>query len=282
MKVIKCIIPLSENQIFKVEIHSRTQGFDYYHYHEEAQLSLIVNGHGRLFVNESEAIIDENDVLLIGSATPHMFSFSKDLIPYIVNIYFKPDAFRSKNSLIDELLSINSLVEKASLGLKFSVAKTVITDWLTTIKRDHSNLDFYIFLLKVFKYLNNTNHKIITLKRTNNSEILSAKSRINKALELIFNAYHEKLTLDQMANVTNLSISAFSKQFKMVTNRTFTQFLTEVRINSACDVMKRHPEMTIAEIIYRSGFNNATMFNRAFKKIKHMTPSQFKKEFIKK
>lgn len=282
MKVIKCIIPLSKNQVFKVEIHTKNQGFDYYHYHEEVQLSFIIKGEGKLFVNESEVLFMENDILLLGSTTPHMFSFSATLEIYIINIYFRPEVFEYRKSLIDELTRINSLIRESHLGIKFSVPKNIVNEWYTIIEGDHSNLDFYIFLLKVFKYLYSTNYNIVTLKRIYNSDMLNAKTRINKALDLIFDDYQKKLTLDQMANATNLSISAFSKQFKLVTNRTFTQFLTEVRINSACDIMKRHPEMTIAEIIYKSGFNNATMFNRAFKKVKHMTPSQFKKVFVKK
>lgn len=282
MKVIKCIIPRSKNQVFKVEVHTKNQGFDYYHYHEEAQLTFIIKGKGKLFVNESEVFYKENDILLLGGSTPHMFSFSDASEMYVINIYFNPEAFEYNASLIDELIRINSLIQESHLGLKFSISKNIIKEWYTIIEEDHSNLDFYIFLLKVFKYLYNTNYNIITLKRIHNSDILNAKTRINKALDLIFNDYQKKLTLDEMANVTNLSVSAFSKQFKLVTNRTFTQFLTEVRINSACDIMKRDPEMTIAEIIYKSGFNNATMFNRAFKKVKRMTPSQFKKVFVKK
>ncbi|MCB0475796.1 MAG: AraC family transcriptional regulator, partial [Flavobacteriaceae bacterium] len=69
----------------------------------------------------------------------------------------------------------------------------------------------------------------------------------------------------------------FCKYFKQRTNKTYVQFLNEIRIENACKILLKNKEMTIDDAALHSGFTSTTNFNRKFKRIKKMTPSEFRK-----
>jgi AraC-like DNA-binding protein len=54
-------------------------------------------------------------------------------------------------------------------------------------------------------------------------------------------------------------------------------FLTELRLGHVCKLLAKYRNLSIAEIAYRSGFNNLTHFNRQFKAAKGLTPTRFRK-----
>tara|TARA_R110000868_G_scaffold99603_5_gene274066 strand:+ start:938 stop:1168 length:231 start_codon:yes stop_codon:yes gene_type:complete len=67
--------------------------------------------------------------------------------------------------------------------------------------------------------------------------------------------------------------NAFCKYFKKRTNKTYIQFLNELRIEHASQLLRKSIEQPIAEISELSGFNNLSNFNRQFKNIKGHSPS---------
>jgi AraC-like DNA-binding protein len=77
--------------------------------------------------------------------------------------------------------------------------------------------------------------------------------------------------------VANLSPKAFCRYFKSKTRKTFYNFLLEVRVAHACNLLLEK-DMTVYEVCYESGFNNLSNFNRYFKKIINKTPFEYKKE----
>jgi YesN/AraC family two-component response regulator len=69
-----------------------------------------------------------------------------------------------------------------------------------------------------------------------------------------------------------------SKFFRERTRRTFVSFLNEVKIGYACRLLSEQA-MSISQICFESGYSNLSNFNRQFKKLKSMTPSQYVRSF---
>ena len=102
-------------------------------------------------------------------------------------------------------------------------------------------------------------------------------NRLNKVFQHVSDNFQRKITLSEIASVANLSAKAFCRYFKSKTRKTFYDFLLEVRVAHACNLLLEK-DMTIYEVCYDSGFNNLSNFNRYFKKIMNKTPSDYKKE----
>jgi AraC-like DNA-binding protein len=100
---------------------------------------------------------------------------------------------------------------------------------------------------------------------------------IQKALEYIVQHFHEEVTMKEMLAITNMSNSAFCNTFKKTCRMTFKKYLLNVRVGYACKLLT-DDTLNISQIAYNCGFENLSNFNRQFKKIKNITPSQFHKK----
>ena len=102
--------------------------------------------------------------------------------------------------------------------------------------------------------------------------------RLNKVYKYVIDNIHTEISLDKAASIANLSKSAFCRYFKKRANKTFVQFLNEIRVGQACRMLINENH-SIAEICYTCGFNNISYFIRQFKKITGFTPLAYRKKF---
>ena len=97
---------------------------------------------------------------------------------------------------------------------------------------------------------------------------------MQKALEYIHQNFHRKVSMKELLGVTSMSNTAFCMAFKKTYRMTFKQYLLNTRIGYACKLLS-DGTLNISLIAYNSGFENISNFNRQFKKLKGITPSQF-------
>lgn len=89
----------------------------------------------------------------------------------------------------------------------------------------------------------------------------------------------QPLTLDDISHHMGISKSHFAHLFKKYTNMTFIDFLTTERIKRT-ETLILNPKAHIIDIAFESGFSSISSFNRAFKKIKGVSPSEFRERMI--
>jgi len=102
--------------------------------------------------------------------------------------------------------------------------------------------------------------------------------RIAKVCEYMEQHFSDNIYLSDMASLVGMSDTAFSHFFKSKTNMTFIDYLNDMRIAHACQLLSE-TSLTISEVCYNSGFNNISNFIRMFKKRKQMTPNAYR-DFI--
>jgi len=101
--------------------------------------------------------------------------------------------------------------------------------------------------------------------------------RLQPALEFLQQHFHEKITLEQIARSAHLSVSRLCHLFQERMQTTAVAYLNELRISWAKRLLST-TEKTCLEICFESGFENLSYFNRTFKKLTGLTPSQFRKQ----
>ena len=97
---------------------------------------------------------------------------------------------------------------------------------------------------------------------------------IEKALDLIFHRYSEKISVDLAAEITGYGKSNFCKIFKNTTGFSFHQYLNRYRIERSKFFLK-HSDMPVFEIAETVGFSDSKTYCRVFKEITGFTPTQF-------
>lgn len=89
--------------------------------------------------------------------------------------------------------------------------------------------------------------------------------------------YTKDITLNDISEVAVLTKNAFCKYFKKRTNKSYFKFLNELKIEHSCRLIFSKTDLTLAEIAFKSGFKNISNFNRQFKTVKNMNPSNYRK-----
>ncbi|TWT75695.1 HTH-type transcriptional activator RhaS [Posidoniimonas polymericola] len=107
--------------------------------------------------------------------------------------------------------------------------------------------------------------------------MLAPYERLNEAITHITNHYEEKITLENLAELSHLSVSQFKRVFKQLFRQTPAKYVTHVRINAAC-LMLRETSLTLESIAVRTGFYDASHFSRLFKAEMNQTPRSFREQ----
>jgi len=265
------------------------KGVDFYnqwHFHPEIELIYIHKGRGTRFIGTDVHRFQPDELFLFGANLAHMwrcdpeyFSAGSKEKAEVTIIYFHHDFLGDKFFNIPELKSIDSLLEKARHGIKITGDTKLQIKELMVKLSESKGADRILTLITILeKIANSKEKKYISAVHQVKIEKQEA-TRLNKVFQYISDNFQKKITLSEIASVANLSAKAFCRYFKSKTRKTFYDFLLEVRVTHACNLLLEK-DMCIYEVCYESGFNNLSNFNRYFKKIMDKTPSNYKHEFI--
>lgn len=115
--------------------------------------------------------------------------------------------------------------------------------------------------------------------------VICKESRQDKYMELILDYirehYREKITLNQMSSMLNISQGYLSSTFKKNTGKNFTDYVTEVKIEKAKELIETYQYM-MYEVSDMLGFDTQYYFSAVFKKITGYTPKEYENLTIKK
>ena len=247
------------------------------HQHKEIQISLILNGTGSLIVGNTVNRYKEEDLLVFGSNLPHVFKSDENVLEdsHMITLFFTKESFGIGFFEIEELKRLNSFFEKAENGFKIAASKRIINQFETLFKA--SKLERFIDFLSLLKQINNSKHNtlssFVSLKIFSDNE----GKRMNAVYNYTLSNFQEVITLDRISEEAAMTKNAFCKYFKKRTNKTYTTFLNELRIEKSCNLLQTNTELSIAEIAEISGFQNISNFNRIFKHFKKNSPREFRK-----
>ena len=102
--------------------------------------------------------------------------------------------------------------------------------------------------------------------------------RLNPAREYIEQNYHRAITLDFLANKTNMSVSNFRREWLKLYGESALQYRDKIRLSYA-EKYLMSGYYTVAEVAEKCGFDDANYFIRFFKKHKGISPGKFEKQF---
>ena len=277
MKVLPFQIPKPTKDALIYQEDHEYVFYDKFHQHLEIQLSYILEGEGTLIVGDTISNYTKGDIIAIGSNLPHVFKSdaSSGIKSHMLTLFFTRDGFGSDFFELEELSETDSFFNHLANGFKVSNPSKELRKGYLSLKKS-SKLERFITFLRVLKLL-------MVSKKTSLSSFVYEKNysaiegkRMQDVMAYTMNHYHQTITLEAIASVASMTKNAFCKYFKKRTNKTYVQFLNELRIENASKLLLSKKERSIAEIAFECGFANLSNFNRQFKSIKKKTPSQYR------
>lgn len=275
MKIYPFEIPKPVGGTLIVQVDKELVFFDKLHQHEEIQISLLVKGNGKLIVGDSIHSYSAGDLIVINGKIPHLFQSSPSDEPsHMVSLFFTYKSFGPDFFNIPDLEQTKTFFDKSNTGFKVSQDNIKARELIKTIP----TLDTFSRLLAFLQLLKTIGQGSVTvLTDFVHPKSLSANEgkRLQDVLNYVMNNFDKDIKLNTVANLAFMTPNAFCRFFKQRTNKTFFQFLIELRIAHACQLLSSNKDMDINQIAENSGFRSISNFNRKFKELKNTTPSSY-------
>jgi AraC-like DNA-binding protein len=254
-----------------------------YHFHEEFELTYIVNGKGKRYVGSHMEDFSTGDLVLLGSNLPHCWKLEAEtpdasaiVIQFSAN--FLGDEFFNKA----ELQGIKKLFHKSASGISFnSVTKNVVNRILRQMTEEKNNFKMLIGLLQILQHLAISNeYTLLDQQRSVAEQSRAEQERINPVFAYLVENFREQVSLNVASGIANMTPNAFCKYFKKITRKTFMETVIEYRLNYATQQLVQTDE-PISKISFESGFGDVSHFYKMFKHKMHQSPLNYRKNFIR-
>lgn len=255
-----------------------------WHFHPHYQLFTVIKGTGTRFIGDDIRHFNVGDTVFLAPNMPHLWRsdreyFEKDsqLMTEGIVVYFKEDFLGSEFFEKSEMYDIKTLLKKSERGLD-------LTDQLKEeLVEDLKNLPVVngfqgiIKLLSILDKLSkSTDYQYIASTTYSNTHKISETERMRLVHEYVLKHFKENINLSTVANLSNMTDAAFCRYFKSRTNKTFSDFVKEIRIGNACKMLQDENK-SISQTCYESGYNTVSNFNNQFKSLKGVSPKQYQK-----
>ncbi len=269
-------------------IYFSNNEYDYFynplHFHPELELTLIVRSNGHRWVGDSFDSFMPGDIVLVGSNLPHIWK--NDPLFYgddhqkaeSVTIKFLPNFAGDDFFNRPEMAKIRNLIDtKSSRGIKLIGALRNKVEQIMVTLPTLSEAGYFISLLHILQLISESDDcvSLSSIEYYNCEQSIKDVNRINVALNYIIENYKERIHLDDIANVVHMNKNAFCRFFKEHTGKSLFTMIGEIRIDKSRRYLLE-TTMDIQQISLECGFNNLSHFNKRFKKISGVTPSEYR------
>lgn len=254
------------------------------HNHDVFELNFVENAAGvKRIVGDSNEVIGDYDLVLITNPTlEHAWEQheckSNDIREITIQFNFgagitEADYFFGKTPFE----RIRHMMKEAQKGMAFPMSSIMkvyerlsglsqITDRFTALM-EFLNILHTLSLCTGARTLATTSYAKVNIE--------DDSRRILRVKKYISDNYMYELRLKRLADLANMSESAFCRFFKLHTGRRLSDYIIDIRLGYATRLLIDTTE-TIAEISFKCGYNNMSNFNRIFKRKKGCSPTEFR------
>lgn len=270
-------IPVNNDASFLAR-HIKVAYFDApLHFHPEYELTLIVNGNGKRFVGDSVENFSSGDLVLLGSNLPHFWRSDKpsENLSEAIVIQFSTNFVENALGKLPECKGIISMLTVAKSGIKFDASFVLLVENLIA-KKGLKRLTLLIELLETLSQ--STDYKTLASEYFNIKPDDAENERMRKIIEFTLDNFQNEISINDVADLANLTVPSFCRYFKTRTRKTYVDYLHEIRVSHARKLLIDN-KLSISQIGLECGFQNLSNFHRIFKKQVGITPLAYRKHF---
>lgn len=252
-----------------------------WHYHDEYELHLIVQTHGKVFVGDYVGYFEPGHLVLTGPRLPHNWIStdvpSEGVALRDMVLQFPDSPMRHAAECIPELRELLPLMERARHGIEFFGMSVRAREQIQRIHDLRGLRRFNEFLVLLAELSSSTDYRLLSAMPLQSFDDDDSLAQISGIVDYITENMAAQFSMVDLSRRVGMSESQFSRYFRRATGNTFTDFVNRVRIARACQLLME-TDQYITNICYDAGFNNVANFNRRFLQVKGMTPKEFRRQ----
>lgn len=285
MKAVEVYLPQDVDKSFIV---FRETG-DYFpapwHYHPHYEFVLVNKSTGRRMVGDHIGYFDADDLVFMGSLLPHVWvndpiylqRRAQEKADALV-LHFTDDFLGGGFMNIPEMSDFRRILKLSERGLAIRGKARQQINTIIKNMPEMNGLERLSSLMIVFDIMSRTReYDFLASPRFVQNFQYASSDRFKKISSYIMENFDKDISLSEIASVGNMGITTFCNFFKEQFRVTFVEYLTTVRIGHACKILVEDEQKSVVEIAYECGYNNLANFNKQFKKLKNMTPTDYRK-----
>lgn len=247
------------------------------HIHQELEIMLITEGYLYYHINGKDIKVSKNQVIYVNSNQMHASHLKESSYCKFIILLIHPTLFSSNAFIytkyarpIIENQNLDYFLFSSSNDL-YNLFHTMLEDQRLKSKGYQLSLigDSYHILQQIYI------HSDIDSFDSSNQKSEDITS-LNQMTTFIYHSYADKISLNDIAQIGNVSISKCSRIFKHYMHHSPIDFLNLHRLEVASNLL-RNTNQSILDISLSCGFDQQSYFNRMFKKEYGCTPLKYRK-----
>ena len=269
-------------------VHFNKKCFDVpLHFHPEIEIMYIVKGHGIRIVGNTINTFKAGDLVIVGSGISHVwksdriFDQDNDLRTEWMVLFVTKDLVKNIFNHLPEFANIKKMLGNSKKGIKFSdKSAKILKPQFEELSESHGIEKFEKALNLLYAMSVQHNCRFLSEKDIIPGDEEGDYDRLKKCIEYITDNFQNKIELKKVADIATMTPNSFCRYFKLRTTKTFSQYVTELRINRVCQLLIDTDEK-IENIAFDSGFNAIPNFYNQFNKRIKMSPNGYREKYQK-
>ncbi len=235
-------------------------------WHEHIELLYFLDGEGTVTCYENTYPVSKGDLIVVNPSQIHTYTPKTTLSFCCILLYpwFFSDIQYDGKIMIENCIRDDKFIKECMDAI---------------IKEKNSSESFSDMIIKSHAYtLTAYLFRNYTVHEMTEKDTLHQKANLKRAETVLYyiqNHYHEKITSKTLSDLCYMNESHFCRFFKKNFGKTPLSYINEYRIEKACDILLSTTK-SITEIALSTGFEDINYFSRTFKKLKGISPTQFR------
>ena len=275
------LVQIGRTESFKAWEHGYPFRTVRWHFHPECELHHVVATTGRCFVGDFIGEFAPDHLVLTGPNLPH--NWVSDVaegttVPLRGRILqFSEQFIRDAADLLPELASFLPILELSRRGVLFTSETAAMVGPMIEellVATDIRRLELFVSVIGTLSRAQGSRAMTSSAYHPDPSGFMA--TGINESLDYIRKHLTESFDEKELAGISRLSPSAFSRSFRRHTGMALSRYVNRLRINLATQLLMSEENLSVTDICFASGFKNISNFNRQFLQQKGIPPSRFR------
>ncbi len=269
----------NESFVFRVDDYPWERNV--WNFHPEIEIHLIRKSSGMAFVGDYIGEFNPGHLTVVGPNLPHDWVTATEPGEVIagrdVVIQFEPRRLGAIAEFFPEFAQLADFLKRSERGVVFTGSTqqraTDLIEGMIAL-RGFARLSSFFQLLDLLS--SSAEYEILSSPEFAPKLDAESLNVLQRSLIYIFEHLASDIHLTEVAELSGMSESAFSRFFKKNTGNSFTDHVNKLRIWQACKLLSQ-TDMPVTDICFEVGYLNISNFNRTFLRQHKMTPSSYRK-----
>lgn len=244
------------------------------HYHQDPELFYVLRGTLTITIDDQMYVMRQGDIILVNANKRHKVIGDENLLGarFVIDFHLLSKYMGS----MQLLFWCNTVVDQnEAYGTLRSLLDQILTRWFE--KDDNAALHLNALYYETV-YVLTGNFLLKPDDRGLHPVSDEDWSRVRQIQNYIQANYQDRISLNDLSKKLYLSEAYLSKYIKKYTGLSFIEYLNNIRLFHAIDELM-YSDKNLTHIALDNGFSSSASFTRAFQKVYHEAPSEYRKKF---